>query len=58
VESPEVLTLRVMAWQRAKGELQAMLATSCPAPGVDRDVARAEMEARVQTFCAEVEDNL
>ena len=58
MESPEVLTLRAMAWQRAKGELQAMLATFWPAPGAGSDATRAEMEERVQAFCAEVEDNL
>ena len=30
MESPEVLTMRAMAWQRAKGELQALLATYWP----------------------------
>jgi hypothetical protein len=33
MESNEVLTMRAMAWQRAKGELNAMLATYRPVSG-------------------------
>jgi hypothetical protein len=58
MESSEVLTLRAMDWQRAKGELQAMLATFWTSPGAGSDATRTEMEARVQTFCAEIEGNL
>jgi len=57
MESHEVLTLRAMAWERAKGELQAMLATYWPSPG-DGDTARSEMQERVRDFIASVEENL
>jgi len=57
MERHEVLTLRAMAWERAKGELHAMLATFWPSPGND-DTARAEMVERVRSFIADVEDNI
>ena len=57
VESHEVLTLRAMAWERAKGELRAMLATYWPNP-TEGDTARAEMEERVRDFIANVEENM
>ena len=57
MESHEVLTLRAMAWERAKGELQAMLATYWPSPGED-NTARSEMVERVRDFVAAVEENL
>ena len=57
MESHEVLTLRAMAWERAKGELHAMLATYWPSPGQDGTV-RSEMVERVRDFIAEVEENL
>ena len=46
-----------MAWERAKGELQAMLATYWPSPG-EGDTARSEMQERVRDFIANVEENL
>ena len=62
MESNEVLTMRAMAWQRAKGELNAMLATYWPDA---RFIATAEkagapsslqdMQDRVRTFVADVE---
>ena len=57
MESPEVFTLRAMAWERAKGELRAMLATYWPSPGPG-DAARAEMEERVRDFISEVDENM
>jgi hypothetical protein len=60
MESHEVLTLRAMAWERAKGELNAMLATYWPSVGGDESAARAEMVERVKAkaFVADVEENL
>lgn len=58
MESHEVLTLRAMAWERAKGELNAMLATYWPSVGDDINTARTEMTERVRDFFAEVEENL
>jgi hypothetical protein len=58
MESHEVLTLRAMAWERAKGELNAMLATYWPSVGSDGETARTEMIERVRNFVAEVEENL
>lgn len=57
MESHEVLTLRAMAWERAKGELRAMLATYWPTPGID-DTTRAEMDERIRNFIAEVDENI
>lgn len=54
MESHEVLTLRAMAWERAKGELNAMLATYWPSVGNDGDTARTEMIERVRNFVAEI----
>jgi hypothetical protein len=65
MESNEVLTMRAMAWQRAKGELNAMLATYWPDVGVvaaNREAGAPsslqDMQDRVQTFVADVEENL
>ena len=65
MESNEVLTLRAMAWQRAKGELHAMLATYWPIIGVagagsERRVLSTEHDVRerVREFIADVEENL
>ena len=58
IESHEVLTLRAMAWERAKGELNAMLATYWPSVGGDDSTARTEMIERVRDFVAEVEESL
>lgn len=59
MESHEVLTLRAMAWERAKGELKAMLATYWPSVGNDDiGTARTEMIERVRNFIAEVEENI
>ena len=57
MESHEVLTLRAMAWERAKGELNAMLATYWPSPA-DGDTARAEMVERVHSFINDVDENI
>lgn len=48
MESQEVLTMRAMAWERAKGELNAVLATYWPSVGSDGDTARMEMIERVR----------
>ena len=65
MESPEVLTMRAMAWQRAKGELQAMLATyqapsgSLGAGGPEQEAsAEREMSEHVRNFIAVVEGTL
>jgi hypothetical protein len=62
MESNEVLTLRAMAWQRAKGELNAMLATYRPvsgslgAGGPEQAIDEMQtMQARVLQFVADVE---
>ena len=62
MESPEVLTLRAMAWQRAKGELYAVLATYWPVTGAlgaggpeQAASAEQEMRARVEAFVTDVE---
>jgi hypothetical protein len=57
MESHEVLTLRAMAWERAKGELNAMLATYWPSPA-DGETARAEMAERVRNFIADVDESI
>ena len=57
MESYEVLTMRAMAWERAKGELAAMLATYWPEPCSD-NTAREEMAERFRHFVVEVEENL
>ena len=61
MESREVLTLRLMAWERAKGELRAMAATYWPSlsshQGVET-VARDVMVQRVESFIANVEREL
>jgi len=56
MESHEVLTLRAMAWERAKGELRAMLATYWPSPAGDS--ARDEMEERVRDFISDIDENI
>jgi len=61
MESREVLTLRLMAWERAKGELRAMLVTYWPAPAVDDDpetVACESMRKRVEAFIGAVAADL
>jgi hypothetical protein len=62
MESNEVLTLRAMAWQRAKGELLAMLATYRPASGSvgaggpEQAIEEMnEMQERVDRFIASME---
>jgi ankyrin repeat protein len=50
MESREVLTLHLMAWERAKGELRAMLPTFWPTPSVHHDpetLARDPMVKRL-----------
>ena len=61
MESREVLTLRLMRWKRAKGELRAMVATYWPTPSVHHDpetLARDPMVKRVEAFIANVEREL
>jgi len=61
MESREVLTLRLMAWERAKGELRALLATYWPAPAVGHDpetMACETMRRRVEAFIAAVASDL
>lgn len=60
--SNEILTLRAMAWQRAKGELQAMIATyQVPAGSVgaggpeQAETMRDAMTERVRAFIAEID---
>lgn len=48
-------TLRAQAWERAKGEMEAVLQTYWDGPGND-DKYRA-MAAAVKDFVAHVEDN-
>ena len=50
-----------MAWERAKGELRAMVATYWPTPSVHHDpetLARDPMVKRVEAFIANVEQEL
>lgn len=55
----EVLTLRAMALERAKGELNAMLTTYWPSAPADGDnTTRSEMVERVKAFIADVEENM
>ena len=65
MESTEVLTMRAMAWQRAKGELNAMLATYRPVSGTvggggpeAETESLEQMQQRVLSFIAEVERTL
>jgi hypothetical protein len=61
MESREVLTLRLMGWERAKGELRAMIATYWPTPSAHQDretLARDLMVKRVEAFIANVEREL
>ena len=61
MESREVLTLRLMAWERAKGELRAMVATYWPTPSAHQDpetVARESVLKRVEGFITSVECEL
>lgn len=62
MESNEILTLRAMAWQRAKGELNAMIATyqaptgSVGAGGPEQEEStRDEMASRVRDFIGEID---
>lgn len=61
--SLEVLTMRSMAWERAKGELFAMLATYQPAHGSlgaggpEQSAAQADdMGERIRQFVLDVEE--
>lgn len=59
-ESNEILTLRQMAWQRAKGELLAYLETYWPsyAPGgKELDNGFEEAHERIHAFIKDFEDN-
>jgi hypothetical protein len=65
MESNEVLTMRAMAWQRAKGELNAMLATYRPVSGQlgggGPEQAIDELNAmqdRVQSFIASIDSQM
>jgi hypothetical protein len=61
-ESDGILTLRAMAWERSKGELQAFLATFWPEYGRNGVVTNPnhfdEIDAAVQKLVKEVEDYL
>ena len=43
-----------MAWERAKGELNAMLATYWPQQGESGEAAREDMTERLRDFISEV----
>ena len=65
MESTEILTLREMAWQRARGELLAMLATDPPAGGSlggggpeQEARERDDVGARVRAFVAALDDRM
>ncbi|MDQ0035947.1 broad specificity phosphatase PhoE [Variovorax boronicumulans] len=56
-----ITALRAQAWERAKGELNAMLATYWPEwDGNNKKVPNGyeEMDARVKAFIAEVEGEM
>jgi hypothetical protein len=60
LESNEMLTLRAMAWERAKGELRAYLETFWPkyAPsGQEIDNGFESANARIEAFIRDFEDN-
>lgn len=53
-------TLRAMAWQRAKGELQAYLETFWPEydrQGKEIDKGFEDAQQRIEVFIREFEDN-
>ena len=59
-ESTEILTMRAMAWERAKGELLAYLQTFWPsyAPGGKQlDNGFKEADERIEAFIKEFEEN-
>jgi len=59
-ESKEILTMRAMAWQRAKGELAAYLDTFWPsfAPnGKEIESGFSGAEERISAFIKEFEEN-
>ena len=55
VEDRVLRTLRAQAWERAKGELQAVLHTYWDGPGNDQKFR--EMDAAVKQLISTVEDN-
>lgn len=59
-ESKEVRTLRVMSWQRAKGELLAYLETFWPTYKADGSQVNNGFEAaskRIKDFIKDFEEN-
>ena len=50
--------LRAMAWQRAKGELHALLATYWSTPGHDEGAEYEMVEASIKAFSRVMEDDL
>lgn len=50
-DSKELRTMRMMAWERAKGELRSMLVTYWDGGGYK------DMEEAIDKFVKEVEDN-
>ena len=59
-ESRELLTLRGMAWQRAKGELRACLETYWTDYGTTgKEIPNGfeEADKRIEAFIKEFEDN-
>lgn len=59
-DSHEILTMRAMAWERAKGELHAYLHTYWPRFGRDAqrlDNGFDEADRRIREFIQEFEDN-
>lgn len=59
-ESHEILTMRGMAWERAKGELLSYLATFWPCynhAGEKVDNGFQEANSRIEKFIEEFEEN-
>ncbi len=55
-----LLTMRAVAWERAKGELQAYIQTFWPLylpDGTKRDDGFEEADKRIQEFIKDFEDN-
>lgn len=59
-ESTEILTMRAIAWERAKGELRAYLQTFWPTftpTGEEIDNGFEKADARITAFIKDFEDN-
>jgi hypothetical protein len=60
MESNEILTMRAMAWQRAKGELNAYLMTFWPSyspSGVEMENGFNKADKKINDFIKDFEDN-